>query len=141
MGSAVMLDDKWCSGCKARHPRSAFGRDRSRSDGLATKCQSFRTTVEKARYVSRATGARPGPARAPARSGDKRQARAFVNRRVNDGTLPAPSTLPCTDCGHLAPAEKPRHEYDHHHGYDAEHHGCVQAVCAPCHHARERARG
>jgi hypothetical protein len=38
-----------------------------------------------------------------------------------------------------APGER-RHEYDHHLGYAAEHHGDVEAVCTVCHRARVDAR-
>lgn len=37
--------DKWCGGCRAWHPREAFGIDRSRSDGLSAVCLDGRVTA------------------------------------------------------------------------------------------------
>jgi hypothetical protein len=51
---------------------------------------------------------------------------------------PNPNDIPCVDCGHIGSDR--RHEYDHHLGYAADHHGDVEAVCSRCHHARERRR-
>ena len=42
----VSNGEKWCTGCKDWHPRSAFTLDNSRSDGLTPTCVTFR----KARY-------------------------------------------------------------------------------------------
>lgn len=36
--SRVVLGQKWCTGCRAWHSRSVFPRDRSRGDGLRSKC-------------------------------------------------------------------------------------------------------
>lgn len=71
--------------------------------------------------VNPATG-RPGPAPHPPRDGDKLQARQRINVEVR------------------TPGER-RHEYDHHHGYGAEHHYCVEPVCTKCHRARNDQRG
>lgn len=90
--------------------------------------------------VNPATG-RPGPAPHPPRDGDKLQARQRINVEVRTGRRPHPNTLACVDCGHRwAPGER-RHEYDHHHGYGAEHHYCVEPVCTKCHRARNDQRG
>lgn len=83
------------------------------------------------------TARRSGPPPAPAREGDKRQARRRVNHEVETGRRPHPNTLPCADCGHVWIDGERRHEYDHHLGYDAAHHGDVQAVCTTCHHLRD----
>lgn len=48
---------------------------------------------------------------------------------------PNPNSLPCVDCGHLG--DDRRHEYDHHLGYEAEHHYDVQPVCSKCHAKRD----
>lgn len=87
--------------------------------------------------VNKLTG-RPGPAPIQRRSGDKRQARALVNRAIRRGEIANPNTLPCTDCGHQG-ADR-RHEYDHHLGYEAEYFLAVQAVCTICHAARDSAK-
>jgi hypothetical protein len=79
---------------------------------------------------------RPGPAPAPARDGDRLQARQRVNVEVRRGWRPHPNDLPCVDCGHeWAPGQR-RHEYDHHLGYAAEHHLDVEPVCTVCHRRR-----
>ena len=75
-----------------------------------------------------------------AREGDYRQARRRVNYLVDLGLLPRPNNLPCADCGHVWKPGQLRHEYDHHLGYDAQHHEDVEAVCTPCHHDRETGR-
>ncbi|MFF8412896.1 hypothetical protein [Streptomyces omiyaensis] len=31
--------EKWCGGCRSWHPRSKFGSDRSRGDGLQPRCK------------------------------------------------------------------------------------------------------
>lgn len=90
--------------------------------------------------VNKLTG-RPGPAPAPARDGDRLQARQRVNVEVRHGWRPRPNDLPCVDCGHVWSEGERRHEYDHHLGYDAEHHTDVEPVCTTCHAARARTRG
>lgn len=131
----VSLGEKWCTRCCAWHPRSAFGVDRMRGDGRDARCLASRRV--KVRKTRKKTG--PRGWREPARSGDKLQARRRVNYLVEQGRIPRPSELPCTDCGDTGQSGA-RHEYDHHMGYAAEHHLDVEAVCAPCHHAREANR-
>jgi hypothetical protein len=63
-----------------------------------------------------------------------------VNYLIEARLLPPPNDRPCADCGHLWVEGGPRHEYDHHLGYTAEHHEDVEAVCSGCHHAREATR-
>lgn len=79
---------------------------------------------------------RPGPT-PRLRDGDKKQARAAVNRRVQFGEWQHPNKLPCADCGHVWDEGEPRHEYDHHLGYAAEHHMDVEPVCSKCHKRRD----
>lgn len=68
----------------------------------------------------------------PPRDGDRAQARQRINAEVKSGRRPHPNTLPCADCGHVWIEGGRRHEYDHHLGYGAAHHGDVQAVCTTC---------
>lgn len=68
-------------------------------------------------------------------------ARQRANVAVRTGQLPRPNTLPCADCGHIWRPGERRHEYDHHQGYEPEHHLHVQALCSTCHARRgEKAR-
>lgn len=89
-------------------------------------------------YGNNSTTGLPGPAPKPAESGNKKQARQRINVEVRSGRRPHPSTLPCTDCEHIG--DDKRHEYDHHLGYDAEHHLDVEPVCTTCHAARDSKR-
>lgn len=138
--------EKWCGRCRSWHPRAAFGLDRARRDGLAAECResrSLRTRRPPHHHRPRINpkSGRPGPVAAPARDGDRKQARQRVNVEVRTGRRPHPNALPCTDCGHVwAPGER-RHEYDHFRGYGAAHHLEVQSVCTTCHAAREQQRG
>lgn len=72
---------------------------------------------------------RSGPAPQPPRDGDKVQARQRINVEVRTGRRPHPNALPCAGCGHVWREGERRHEYDHHLGYAAAHHGDV-ASCA-----------
>lgn len=81
-----------------------------------------------------------GPKPAPPRDGDAKQARQRINVLVRTGRIPRPNSLPCKDCGHIWVEGERRHEYDHHHGYGANHHYCVEAVCTLCHAKRDNAR-
>jgi hypothetical protein len=83
---------------------------------------------------------RSGPAPRPPRDGDRKQARQRVNVEVRTGYRPHPNNLPCADCGHIWQPGERRHEYDHHLGYDAEHHLDVEPVCTICHSARDNAK-
>jgi len=129
--------EKWCTTCKAWHPKSAFGPSASRYDGLRPSCREGRNRIKRETYVP---VPRPSAGRRfkPPRENDASQARGRVNHLVVVGVIPNPNTLPCVDCGHIG--DGPRHEYDHHEGYAAAHHEDVEAVCAPCHHRREHDR-
>jgi hypothetical protein len=131
--------NKWCVACKRWHPKESFGRDSSRSDGLAVGCRDGRNIKHRLRYVKRN---RPEKGRAfvPARDGDRKQARGRINYFVHAGILDDPDNLPCVDCGHQYAPGGRRHEYDHYLGYAAIHHEDVQAVCSRCHYHRERKR-
>lgn len=113
--------EKWCTACKAWHKKSAFPRDRTRSDGRRARC----LTSDR------------GTPRWP-RDPMHDAARVAVNREVAAGRLPRASDLPCEDCGYHG-AER-RREYDHHRGYAPEYRLDVQAVCTICHAERERNR-
>ncbi|HUW00872.1 MAG TPA: hypothetical protein VMW08_00840 [Acidimicrobiales bacterium] len=134
--SHLELGEKWCGGC-GWQPRSAFGSDRNRSDGLAALCRPCRRQRAKDRYERRDPPA-PGRRYVTARDDDRLQARGRVNHLVNVGVLPNPDEVACCDCDHRGSDR--RHEYDHFLGYAPEHHEAVEAVCTKCHHARERAR-
>lgn len=144
MSAQTLIDEKWCTACKARHPRSEFGRDSSRGDGLAARCLASRRTGRPPGHttppLNPATG-RPGPSPAVARDRDKLQARQRINVEVRTGRRPHPNTEPCADCGHIWRPGERRHEYDHFLGYAARHHLDVQAVCTKCHRQRNAARG
>ena len=127
----------WCTLDQAWEPAEDFAVDRSRARGRAASCRRSVSARARARYQ---TKPRPAPGRrfVSARSGDKLQARRRVNHLVDVGLLADPDDVACSDCGHLGPDR--RHEYDHHLGYDAEHHEHVEPVCSPCHHQREANR-
>lgn len=140
MSATESTDGAWCTGCKARHPREAFGADRSRGRGFAASCYRHRKTMYERTYVRRGRPSRVGQRLAATRDGDKRQARARVNHEVEVGRRPHPNALPCADCGHQWSAGERRHEYDHHLGYGAAHQLDVQPVCTSCHRTRESRR-
>lgn len=128
-----------CYRCQDWHQASEFGRDASRSDGLARSCRASTNAARRRLYRPKP---RPPAGRrfVDARDGDYRQARRRVNHLVDAGLIPDPNDLPCADCGHQRSPGERRHEYDHHKGYAAEHHEDVEAVCTTCHHLRENAR-
>lgn len=134
-GGIAWTEQKRCTACKATHPRSSFGRDATRGDGLAASCLASRRVKVR---TPRTTFKRHGWL-TETRDGDKKQARRRVNYLVEQGRIPHPNALPCVDCGHHGGGER-RHEYDHARGYDGENQLYVEAVCSRCHHAREEAR-
>lgn len=135
----VDAGQKWCVLCRAWHPTSKFGVDRSRWDGLASSCLESRRRDRRDRYCPKARPAK-GRSFVPARDGDKLQARRRVNYFVEAGLLPPPNNVPCVDCGHEFIGKGNRHEYDHYKGYAAQHHEDVEAVCKRCHVKREETR-
>lgn len=57
----VAQGEKWCTRCKTWHPKSGFGADRSRSDGLASYCVKSRVRVtaspgQRERRIKRSQG-------------------------------------------------------------------------------------
>lgn len=130
---------RWCFRDQAWEPACEFGKDGSRSDGLARSCRRSVNAANRRAYVPKPRPKR-GRSYVDARDGDVKQARRRVNYLVGAGLLPRPNDLPCTDCGHEWKPGQRRHEYDHHLGYAAENHEKVEPVCTTCHHAREEAR-
>lgn len=130
---------KRCTACKQWLGRDEFASDSSRHDQLTASCLPCRRAQSRRSYV-RSTRPKPPVGRrfVEARDNDRLQARRRVNYLVELGLLPNPNDVTCTDCGHIGPG--PRHEYDHFQGYGAANHELVEAVCSPCHHARERGR-
>lgn len=134
----VAAGKKRCTSCTRWRNRSAFGNDRSRSDGLAARCRDCASAAGRAAYVPKVR--QRGRSFVPARDGDSRQARRRINYFVEAGLIPRPNDLPCRDCGHVWKPGGRRHEYDHHLGYAAENHEHVEPVCSRCHHEREMRR-
>lgn len=132
----IVAGEKWCVGCKDWHQIDEFGSDASRPDGRAATCLSYR----RGRYAPRERAPRLRGFLVETRDGDKRQARRRVNYLVEQGRIPPPNALPCTDCGHVWEDGGRRHEYDHASGYGVAEQLTVEAVCSACHHTRERAR-
>ena len=109
---------KWCTGCKDWHPVANFPRDRSRGDGLNTKCLKSNR----------------GKPRRP-RNKQHEIARHKIAYAVQRGDLLSANKLQCKDCGHFG--RDRRHEYDHYRGYDFQHWFDVEPVCTICHAERE----
>jgi 5-methylcytosine-specific restriction endonuclease McrA len=130
--------EKWCTRCKAWHPRAAFGQDKSRADGLAAQCTKGKNAAARNAYTPKPRPMAGSRRFVQVRTGDKKQARARINYLVRMRVIAAPGDLPCTDCGHLGP--EVRHEYDHHLGYGAENQEHVEPVCSRCHGRREARR-
>jgi hypothetical protein len=137
----VANGEKYCWRCRKLHQRSAFNPDVSRSDGLDPACRDSRNAAKRGQYIRRGRVSKRGSFYAKTRDGDKKQARARVNHRVDVGMIPDPNDLPCTDCGHVYKTGERRHEYDHHCGYGSAHQLDVQPVCTRCHRKREKLRG
>lgn len=130
---------KHCVLCRDWHNAEAFGKDRTRYDGLASSCRDAKARRHRECYKPKERTKPPGPAPMLARDGDKVQARQRINVLVRTGKLASPNDLPCAGCGHSG--DDRRHEYDHHRGYAAEHHYEVEAVCSVCHSRRQAERG
>jgi hypothetical protein len=127
--------EKWCYACKSWHYIGAFGKDTTRHDGKSHLCLSARRSRAKALYRPKPPVTK-GRVYVVFREGDRKQARRRVNYLVQEGLIPPPSSLTCSDCGQSWEKGLPRHEYDHHNGYAADHHEDVEAVCSSCHHNR-----
>lgn len=125
--------EKRCTDCEQWKSRDEFAVDRSRWDGLATKCAPCASERGKAGHecVPLEDLSVSGPPRLPISDGDKVRARQLVNMEVKRGRRPNPNSLFCALCGHLG--DDRRHEYHHHMGYAAEHVFDVIALCSLCH--------
>ena len=134
---------KHCQICREWLSSNQFAKDSTRSDGLSSKCMECGNRKARDNYTPVPEDQRKpmGPAPKVGKDGDKMRARRRVNVMVRTGRLPHPNEVPCTDCGHEFAEGERRHEYDHHLGYAAEHHECVEAVCTTGHGTREKARG
>ena len=49
----VIIDEKWCVGCKRWHLIDDFGQDASRPDGRASICRADRRRRGRASYAAR----------------------------------------------------------------------------------------
>lgn len=52
----VRTGEKWCGGCKAYHPRTAFQRNRSAPDGLQKTCREFTNARRRDYYRTHEQG-------------------------------------------------------------------------------------
>jgi hypothetical protein len=120
---------KRCTFCEEWKLLELFDTDNSRGDGKTAGCSECRS--ERARAVY-------GPKRGTRRPGDKKQARARVNKDVELNLRSNPNDLHCVKCGHKGPDR--RHEYHHTMGYEPIHHYDVMPFCSVCHH-REHPNG
>ena len=108
--------NKWCTGCKQWLLRDFFGKDKTRGDGLDSRCINCRRVKTKRQRNSLAP------------SSNIRQNAAYaVATAIDKGHLVIPSDLPCFYCGKTAVL------YHHHLGYARSHFLDVQAVCKSCH--------
>lgn len=132
---------KCCSMCKEEKPLTAFGQDRTRPDGLTYVCRECRAKRRLALYVPKGPPGRRGFL-APARAGDKKQARRRINYLVEQGLIPRPEDLGCLNCADMMLGGKAtRYEYHHFKGYASEHQLTVIPLCSRCHHDVEEAGG
>lgn len=129
---------KPCCRCKKWKAVDDFGRESNRGDGRDSKCKSCRSVLCRMAY--RPKEKKPHGWTAPARDGDKLQARRRVNYLVEQGRIAHPNSHPCSDCGHVFEEGARRHEYDHARGYSPENQLYVEPVCSACHAKREVAR-
>lgn len=136
----IAWTDRACSRCDVIKGAEGFHSDKSHRDGRTSVCRQCRNIHARSNYTVKDQPERHGPLPAPGRDGDKLQARHRVNRAILAGDLPPPNCLPCIDCNHVWRTGERRHEYDHHLGYAAQHHLCVQPVCTLCHSKRDNAR-
>lgn len=116
---------KKCTTCKRWLSVENFSKDKSRSDGNASRCK------ECSRAMWRIKDMNTPHKRAERRDGDKKQARARINQDVAMALRPSPNVLHCVFCGHKGPDK--RHEYHHPCGYSPDHHYDVLPVCSECH--------
>ena len=118
---------KRCTQCKKWLPTTDFHRDRSRGDGLKSRCHDC-ANRRRPPVALRQRRIRNVPV-----GGDAEQARRLVNHQVENGERRHPNALPCSDCGHLHQPGERRHEYHHYLGYAPDHHNSVIPLCTTCH--------
>jgi 5-methylcytosine-specific restriction endonuclease McrA len=80
--------EKWCTGCRDWRPVDQFGRDASRSDGLASACQRCRRVAERV-----STKGRPSAFRGRTHSDDAKSRMSAARRGKPNGRLGAKHTL------------------------------------------------
>ncbi|NML55315.1 hypothetical protein HHL19_16200 [Streptomyces sp. R302] len=45
--------EKWCTGCRAWHPRADFAADRGRGDGLQPSCRIYANRIRRDRHTAK----------------------------------------------------------------------------------------
>ncbi len=113
-------EPKQCNKCGEVKTATAFGVNRSASDGRNATCRECRRkasgpSLPLARMLHRQ------------RYPDKAKARGAVNDAVRRGKLPKAKSLLCSQCGN------PALHYHHHNGYDKAHQLDVVPLCLDCH--------
>jgi len=131
---------KYCWPCNSWHDKSVFNIDRSRGDGLAAICKAQQSKRSKAAYIPAHPSLKLPRFLTETRDGDKKQARRRINYLVEQGVIPHPDEVPCSDCADGVWANSYRHEYDHARGYDGDNQLYVEPVCSRCHRIREEDR-
>ena len=125
---------KRCILCKTWKCADDFTSDKSRTDGLDSRCRPCKKAYNRNKYTPIPLENRKpvGPPQIVKRDGDKRQARARINHDIVAGIRPDPNDLFCSLCGHKG--SELRHEYHHGMGYAPSHHNDVLPLCSTCHH-------
>ena len=110
---------RWCFRDQDWEPVANFGKDTSRSDGIARSCLRSRRVKKRMRRILAAPSAKV-----------HNQATNAVRVAIARGELPRPGDAQCADCGRAA------QQYHHHLGYDQPHWLDVIALCRSCHQKR-----
>lgn len=152
----VTAEQKKCTMCSSKKPKSDFYRNRSRPDGYGSQCKTCaarysQSSAGKAavrRYSKSEAGRRArkqrrqtseGKARLSARHAryrkrhpNRRKAREAVHYAIRIGQLQLVSVQTCADCPNPATA--------HHHylGYEKQHWLDVIPLCRNCHRTRHQ---
>jgi len=124
---------KHCVDCKQWIDRSLFSIDRSRHDGLVSRCKGCARNRGRQVYAPVALRQRSGPPRQDSTEADPIVAWRLINHQVESGERHHPNSLPCTDCNHRYQPGSRRHEYHHHLGYSPAKHNSVIVLCTTCH--------